>query len=126
MSLGETKSWPVCIENFIRIDLIENRLTSATMVALIFFCLNLVAALFRSKSRVPTVNSKRLTATANRLILVPDERSFKLIWCALIGLFRPRAALEAIRQVLGNDGAGQERAIPAVTRRGLCAGPLHH
>jgi hypothetical protein len=49
-----------------------------------------------------------------------------LIWCALIGLFRPRAALEAIRQVLGNDGAGQERAIPAVTRRGLCAGPLHH
>ena len=33
---------------------------------------------------------------------------------------------ETLGPLLGNDGAGQERAIPADTRRGLCAGPLHH
>lgn len=44
-----------------------------------------------------------------------------------VGLSLSTCALSFIdRNVLGNDGAGQERAIPAVTRRGLCAGPLHH
>jgi hypothetical protein len=44
---------------------------------------------------VPTANLKRLTASANRLILATDERFCRLIWCALIGIFRPRAALQA-------------------------------
>jgi len=30
------------------------------------------------KDAIPTANSKRLTATANRLILAPDERSLQL------------------------------------------------
>src|SRR5260221_2816020 len=46
-------------------------------------------------SAVPTANPKWLTATANRLILAPDDDLYRLIWCALIGLFRSRAALEA-------------------------------
>ena len=44
---------------------------------------------------VPTANPKRLTATANRLILLPMSELHRLIWCVLIGLFRSRAALEA-------------------------------
>jgi hypothetical protein len=44
---------------------------------------------------VPTANPKRLTATANRLILAPMSDLCRLIWCALIGLFRSRVALEA-------------------------------
>ena len=48
---------PVCAENFIRIDLVTNRITSATMVALIFLFLNLVASLFKSKSRLEAENA---------------------------------------------------------------------
>jgi hypothetical protein len=44
---------------------------------------------------VPTANPKPLTATANRLILAPGERPLQINWCALIGLFRSRVALEA-------------------------------
>jgi hypothetical protein len=44
---------------------------------------------------VPIANSKRLTASANQPILAPMSDLCRLIWCALIGLFRSRAALEA-------------------------------
>ena len=47
-------------------------------------------------SPVPTANPKLLTATANRLILAPDERSLQLIWCALVGLFKSRAEDEIL------------------------------
>jgi hypothetical protein len=40
------------------------------------------------KSPVPTTNPKQLTATSSGLILAADERPCRLIWCALIGLFR--------------------------------------
>ena len=42
---------------------------------------------------VPTANPRRLTGAANRLILISDIG--RLIWCALIGPFRSRAALQA-------------------------------
>jgi len=42
-----------------------------------------------------TFSGKRLTATANQPILAPMSDLCRLIWCALIGLFRSRAALEA-------------------------------
>src|SRR5258705_12790631 len=48
------------------------------MIALLCFFLTLLVSPLRSKSRVPTANLKRLTATANRLILVPDERSLQV------------------------------------------------
>ena len=47
----------VCAKNSIRIDLMANCLTSATMVALIFLCLNLVASLFKSKTRLEAENA---------------------------------------------------------------------
>ena len=48
-----------------------------------------------ARTPVPTANPKRLTATANQPILAPMSDLCRLIWCALIGLFRSRAALEA-------------------------------
>jgi hypothetical protein len=48
------------------------------MIALLCFFLTLLVSPLKSKSRVPTANPKRLTATANRLILAPDERSLQV------------------------------------------------
>ena len=47
----------MCAENFVRIDLVTESLNVATMVALIFFFLNLVASLFKSKSRLEAENA---------------------------------------------------------------------
>jgi hypothetical protein len=47
----------VCTENADSLDLEEELLTSATMVALIFLLLNLVGSLLRSKSRVEAENA---------------------------------------------------------------------
>jgi hypothetical protein len=47
----------VCTENADRLDLEEELLTSATMVALIFLLVNLVGSLVRSKSRVEAENA---------------------------------------------------------------------
>ena len=49
--------WLVCAENFIRIDLMTESLNVDAMVALIFFFLNLVASLFKSKSRLEAENA---------------------------------------------------------------------
>jgi hypothetical protein len=50
---------------------------------------------WRGKPRVPTANPKELTDIRESVDSPIDERSLRLIWCGLIGLFRPRAALEA-------------------------------
>jgi hypothetical protein len=41
-----------------------------------------------ARTPVPTANPKRLTATANQPTLAPMSDLCRLIWCALIGLFR--------------------------------------
>ena len=47
----------VCTENFIRIDYVTNRLTSAAMIALLCFFLTLFASPFKSKSRLEAENA---------------------------------------------------------------------
>jgi hypothetical protein len=62
---------------------------------------------------VPTTKPKRLAATANRLILAPDGRSLQVIWRALIGLFRSRAALEAENSRAGGLALSAQSAFHA-------------
>ena len=57
--------------------------------------MNVRSELYANRVGVPTANPKLLTATANRLILALMSDLCRLIWCALTGLFRSRAALEA-------------------------------
>src|SRR5262249_53147734 len=55
--VGACTGSSVCAENFVRLIWRENRLTSATMVGLIFLFLNLVSSLFKSKRRLEAENA---------------------------------------------------------------------
>ena len=57
MPITRCRSDRVCTENLIRIEPVENRLRLAAMIGLILLALNLLAALFKSKSRLEAENA---------------------------------------------------------------------
>ena len=101
----------MCAENVIRIDLVTNRLTSAPMVALLFFFLTLLAAV-KSSSRVPIVNHIRWRRRRIGRCSHPMWDGCRLIWSLLIGLFRSRATLEAENMVLRQQIIVLRRTAP--------------
>ena len=66
---------------------------------------------------VPTANPKRLTATANRLILAPDERSVQVDLVRLDRTVAARVALEVEILVLRHQLNMLRRKFPAIRVR---------
>ena len=81
----------MCTENSLRFDLMINRLTSATMVALFCFLLTLFASPFKSKARLEAENAALRHQLAvlrrkvrGRIQFTNGDRLFLASLCALI------------------------------------------